>query len=133
MILFANSATLAQCNKSCAARGTSDVTVRIWFHGTKTKRAALAILRQGFHAETYFSAHLEDAVMFGGPYVFEVAMDVAEPTGHPMEGWQLKVREPVLPDRIIALHRYEVTRLSENKDLRAWVAEENRKDFEAAK
>ena len=28
MILFANSATLAQCNKSCAARGTSDVTVR---------------------------------------------------------------------------------------------------------
>ncbi len=43
----------------------------ICYHGTNW-RSAQAILREGFKPGTYFAFHLEDAVGYGGPYVFEV-------------------------------------------------------------
>lgn len=45
--------------------------MRICFHGTN-KMSARQILRTGFQPGTYFAAHLEDALAFGGPFVFEV-------------------------------------------------------------
>ena len=41
------------------------------WHGT-TKNSAESILINGFNKMTYFSAHLEDAVGYGGQYVFRV-------------------------------------------------------------
>lgn len=43
----------------------------IWFHGTD-KRNLRGIKMHGFRAGTYFAAHLEDAICYGGPYVFLV-------------------------------------------------------------
>ena len=44
----------------------------IWYHGTSTKRAK-EIYKCGYFREgTWFARHLEDAIEFGGPYVFAV-------------------------------------------------------------
>ena len=45
---------------------------KIWFHGTKDTETALKILRNGFREGTWFAAHLEDAIEFGGEFVFYV-------------------------------------------------------------
>lgn len=43
----------------------------IWFHGT-TRIAALVVEQEGFKEGTWFAAHMEDALEFGGPIVFSV-------------------------------------------------------------
>jgi hypothetical protein len=47
----------------------------ICFHGTNEANAK-SILKRGFLPDTYFAAHLEDALEFGGNHVFEVAFQV---------------------------------------------------------
>lgn len=44
---------------------------RVWFHGTN-KNNIDKIRKNGFKIGTYFARHMEDAVKFGGPYVFSV-------------------------------------------------------------
>jgi len=44
---------------------------RICFHGTK-RQNAYKILKTGFKKWTYFAKHLEDALGYGGKYVFEI-------------------------------------------------------------
>ncbi len=44
----------------------------IVYHGTKVVEAR-KILKEGFKEGTYFAKHLEDAIGYGGNYVFEVA------------------------------------------------------------
>lgn len=46
----------------------------IVFHGTN-KYAAVIIARDGFMAGTHFARHLEDALEFGGSWVFMVDID----------------------------------------------------------
>lgn len=45
---------------------------RIVYHGTNQVNAR-KILNEGFKKGTYFAVHLEDAIGYGGLYVFEVA------------------------------------------------------------
>ena len=102
------------------------LTARIWFHGTDAKNAK-AIAKGGFNPFTSFDAHLENALMFGGDHVFEVALDIADPTDNQADLWRIKIPEPIPPAQIVALHRYRITRMHENAELRKWVAEENDK------
>jgi hypothetical protein len=44
----------------------------VWFHGTNSKEMVSEIEKEGFQAGTYFAQHMEDAVIFGGAYVFFV-------------------------------------------------------------
>jgi hypothetical protein len=73
--------------------------LNICFHGTD-ERGAKAILRDGFKPWTYFAAHLEDAMAFGGPFVFEVWFK-ATPSD-----WQFKVRRRIPTKQIRSLTRY---------------------------
>ena len=71
--------------------------MKIWFHGTNAT-AAEVIRQEGFKAGTYFAAHLEDALSYGGPCVFEVVGDWSK------ENWQVVSAEPV-PASCIASSR----------------------------
>lgn len=96
----------------------------IAFHGTN-EAEALSILKSGFNSGTYFAQHLEDAIIFGGPFVFEVAFD-----GPQQKDWQFCEFVSIPPDRIVSLERYEITKMLENKELRArvfkWNMENNK-------
>lgn len=61
----------------------------IWYHGT-TRTRALSILRGGFNEGTYFAKHLEDALEFGGPYVFAVTLP-KDWTGRGRHDWQMVI------------------------------------------
>jgi hypothetical protein len=54
--------------------------MKIWFHGTG-RNASQKISETGFNEGSWFAEHLEDAIEFGGPYVFEVALS-HEPVGY---------------------------------------------------
>jgi len=62
---------------------------KIWFHGTKNNDIALKILKDGFAEGTWFAAHLEDAIEYGGEYVFYV--DAKFPT----RKWQMCSANPI--------------------------------------
>lgn len=68
--------------------------MKIWFHGTN-ETAAKAILAEGFREHCWFAAHLEDALAFGGPHVFEVALDVSE------KNWQISIPHVVPREQIV--------------------------------
>jgi hypothetical protein len=76
------------------------VTKFVCWHGTN-KKAAKKISKDGFRPDTHFAAHLEDALAFGGPYVFEVWFD-AEP-----HNWQFMNKDWIKPDRIKSLTYFE--------------------------
>ena len=71
----------------------------ICWHGTDEATAQI-ILREGFKPYTHFAAHMEDAIAFGGPFVFDVIFDEAPPN------WQFRPPERIQPDRIRALTRF---------------------------
>lgn len=73
----------------------------VWFHGT-TQENAEKILQEGFQPGTYFGKHLEDAVHFGGGYVFEVYFKEA-----PTKNWQWRCSEVIPPSAILNLIRYQ--------------------------
>lgn len=54
-------------------------------------------METGFDKWTYFAAHLEDALAFGGPFVFAVWFP-DEPTH-----WQFRIRRRISPKRIKSL------------------------------
>jgi len=56
---------------------------KVWWHGTCEKHARI-ILQSGFKKGTYFAAHLEDAISFGGDHVFTVWLD------WPRRYWQIR-------------------------------------------
>ena len=57
----------------------------VWFHGTSRENAEI-IKRDGFKAGTWFARHMEDAVEFGGPYVFWVKVKFS---AVPSANWQV--------------------------------------------
>jgi hypothetical protein len=68
----------------------------ICWHGTNY-RSAMSIIKNGFRPDTHFAAHAEDALGFGGPYLFSVQFD-REP-----KGWQFMNTDHIPPDRIVNL------------------------------
>lgn len=100
------------------------MTVRIWFHGTD-RQAAQAISEQGFRADTWLAEHLEDAVEFGGEYVFEVAL-----SHEPVEAgnWQMLVGDAVPASSIVRLTHYKPIILIDHPDRRNDVFKANQND-----
>src|SRR5271156_7169779 len=96
--------------------------MQIWYHGTQAD-AALIILRDGFLVGTYFARNLQDALAFGGPYVFEVALDPAKFNNNP--SWQLRTLEFISKYKIIALTIFNKSIVYDNPTLRLEVFESN--------
>lgn len=90
----------------------------ICYHGTKAD-SAKAIRAHGFRVGTYFARHLEDALGYGGEYIFEVAFENREMGS----GWQFTIAELLPPDRIVKITRVQTDVLYENKALRKRVFE----------
>jgi len=91
--------------------------MRIWFHGTD-RFASQAISEQGFRAGSWFAKSLQDAIEFGGEYVFEVALDY-----RPIHdgNWQMCISDEVPASAIVALIRYKITKLMDRPEMRAKV------------
>lgn len=90
-------------------------------HGTN-KENAENILKNGFRAWTYFAQHLEDALGYGGSYVFEVCFETKKVSKH----WQFMIRKRYSPKKIVSLKYYPKRRvIEENKKLRDKVFESN--------
>lgn len=71
----------------------------IKFHGTN-KKGAMAILKSGFAPYTHFAAHLEDALEYGGSWVFMVKFKKVS------ENWQIVTKRRISSRRIYRLTQY---------------------------
>lgn len=71
--------------------------MKICYHGTDTEEKAKSILATGFNPDTWFAENLQDALGFGGPYIFEVAFDFDK-----APNWQFHVLERVPVNRIVS-------------------------------
>lgn len=77
------------------------------FHGTNEENAKL-ILETGFNPGTYFAHHLEDALAFGGKYVFRVEFNESKFSNcDDCDRWQFWIINAVAPNKIKSLTRYE--------------------------
>ena len=85
--------------------------LQIVYHGTNRETAAI-IRKEGFKKNTYFATHLEDAVGFGGAYVFEVMYPSDQV---PREAWQFIITKPISPKAIIRLKVYKVSTIFEEQ------------------
>jgi len=92
--------------------------VPYYYHGT-AKENAESILKEGFHDWTYFSDHLEDAIGYGGPYVFEVffEQDMFEEDLEECREWQFRWPEPIPPSEIHTLINYNPDGIHWNPDV----------------
>jgi len=87
------------------------IEYKLWYHGTN-KESASKILKNGFKEGTYFARHLEDALGFGGEYVFEVALKLNH------KYWELITKDVISADRIVRLKKYKRPNIEfENKKL----------------
>lgn len=69
------------------------------YHGTN-KENALRIMKEGFVVGTHFAHHLEEALEFGGSWVFRVKLE-----DKPL-GWQFLNEKHISPERIERLTQY---------------------------
>ena len=89
------------------------VELKLCYHGTNEENAA-KILREGFLPRTHFGEHLEDAVGYGGPYIFEVVF----PDNTTSEAyWQFTTREHLPPTRIRRHYKFTKEVLYEDNEL----------------
>ena len=96
-------------------------TYCICWHGTDKKNIE-SILENGFSKHTFFARHLEDALGYGGKYIFEVAFEKKKLPNY----WEFITRNKVSPRRIIQLRYYQRYKvLKENKKLREKVFKSN--------
>ena len=87
---------------------TQDTDKLICYHGTD-ECAARKIFTHGFKRGTYFASHLEDALLFGGAYVFRVRFDKNRFNNVETQGsewWQFWVKEKIGPENILRLDHY---------------------------
>lgn len=82
----------------------------ICYHGTDPCNFD-SIMREGFRYDTWFAAHLEDAIAFGGLLVFEVAFD------DPPDGWQFHCPFVVRADQIVRVTRFSDEVVYRNDEL----------------
>ena len=87
---------------------------KIYWHGTTSKKKAQSILKNGFSKGTWFADHLENALEFGGKYVFAV---VIEWKGKRAYNWQICSANKIAPEKILWLEKFEIKRTNENKEL----------------
>lgn len=72
------------------------------YHGTSLGNV-VSIEKEGFRVGTYFAFKKEDAVAFGGPYVFVVEIpNDWKPMGV-SDGWQFHIRDPLPATNIVTL------------------------------
>ena len=96
--------------------------VAIVYHGTNLVNAR-KILKEGFKKDTYFACHLEDAVGYGGLYVFEVSYPVFL---IPKNCWQFLNGEGIPPEFIVRLTKYNRSKvIKDNMVLRHLVCISN--------
>ena len=77
---------------------------RYSYHGT-TKEKAEKIMRTGVRKNTWFALHLEDAIEFGGEYVFRVGFNDVVSQYY----WQFKNNGEIpISDRVISLKKYDI-------------------------
>ncbi len=86
---------------------------RTYWHGTNNKKNVERILNKGFKPDTWFAFHLEDAIKFGGKYVFEVKLDVHKP--NPAYDWQILFAETIPPENIISAMQYRIDKIFTNR------------------
>jgi len=107
--------------KPCTFDRRRRVALRICWHGTSAENAK-AILHRGFRPGTYFARHLEDAVGYGGAYVFEVTF----PRNFVEQfGWQFTNDKPVPASRIVSLRQYFGVTLYKDEPLRKQISMSN--------
>ena len=94
--------------------------MNLWYHGTNAEAATL-IRRTGFKPGTWFAAHLEDAIAFGGMHVFEVYLREA-----PTEEWLVCSSIWTPTNDIVAYHVFSRVLVFDRPDLRKMILEENR-------
>lgn len=97
--------------------------MQIVYHGTN-KANAQSIVKNGFRPGTYFGIHQEDALGYGGNYLFEVAIESDKiPKG---VDWEFCNDELIKPSKIVSLTQYRPARkIIEDEGLRAKVFESN--------
>jgi len=83
-----------------------------FYHGTD-KRTAGIIMKNGFKRGTFFSTHLEDAVGYGGKYVFEVSIKL--PYDHLY--WEYVSNKKIPARQIMKLSRYHSVEEWKNEKL----------------
>lgn len=88
----------------------------ICFHGTNEINAG-KIMDEGFLVGTYFATHLEDALKFGGEYIFFVRFDERRFNNIEENSWQFHIVEQVAPNMIWQLVRYDQERLLFNPEV----------------
>lgn len=74
----------------------------ICFHGT-SRANAKAIMLRGFRENTYFAKHLEDALEFGGSWVFQVCFNEGM---LPPGCWQFRITDGMPCSQIVRLTHY---------------------------
>lgn len=79
----------------------------LWHHGT-SKRNAASILKAGFREGTYFAAHLEDAIAYGGKHVLTVAMSCTPGPAHRDNPWQVCLSKALSKWAIVGYQVYVV-------------------------
>jgi hypothetical protein len=101
----------------------SEKKLRICYHGTK-KENVFNIIQYGFNKNTWFAKHLEDALAFGGNYVFGV---ILPDEAFIRKGqWQVMINNPVSPDKIVSLKKYEIEAIHKDYELMDKVLKSNR-------
>lgn len=74
----------------------------------------------------YILCYIEDAIGYGGNYVFEVMFDNLEVPDY----WEFVSQEIIVPDRIIELTFYKTDKLYRNEHLRDKVFKSNIEEYE---
>lgn len=83
----------------------------LWYHGTN-KDAAEIILKEGFQPYTYFGKHMEDALNYGGDYIFTIFFE-----NDPIDYWEYKNAEIIPSSEILMLYQIDKTRLYYSKEV----------------
>ena len=86
---------------------------KIYWHGTPSKKNVESILKNGFKPGTWFAKHLEDAIEFGGKYIFTVTVEWQGENAH---DWQICSANKITPDHILRVEKIESVVLYENKE-----------------
>lgn len=101
--------------------------LQIVYHGTSYK-SSKSILKEGFREGTYFAKYLEDALGYGGKYIFEVAYQYNK---IPKKNWQFICEEKISPEFIVRLTKYEPSKIiKDDKILRVKICMSNMTDAE---
>jgi len=85
---------------------------RIVFHGVNNLKKAERILKEGFKPNTYFALHFEDALEYGGKYIFYVVLKCDD------KNWQPRPRKVVSTGRITRLISINPKELYEDDSVR---------------